>query len=434
MRTAILRMLVIAVVTGCPVHRALALEAGAVFKIADPSIVVVLAAGAKRGEGSLGSGVIIAPLEVVTNCHVVNKASRIVIVQGSVERNAKLRYEDSGRDLCQLRLDDAFPQGKVVEVRSADVELEVGQQVFAIGSPRGLEHTLTRGIISALREVVKDTGKYIQTDAAVSPGSSGGGLFDDQGRLIGLTTFIKRDSQGLNFAIPAQWIGELASRNRDRLAGDAVAPATASSAPVKSGGGDRYNGGALRVGDTWHYRVSSGTRVIGTLGIEIEEVAEGRIKERVTYDSAGGFLVKREVDVGFSPRRFQPSVQLPGGYQLVEFAPYAVVGGDTKAGDHWDRVSGEFHVPPLGRRTLASTVTIAGLEKVVVPAGDFEAWRVESLSEATYYNGGALRMQCNFWYAAGQPRAVKFSIKTLSPYIVGPVVESYELERFDRAP
>ena len=68
-------------------------------------------------------------------------------------------------------------------------ELEVGQQVFAIGSPRGLEHTLTRGIISALRETKTKTSRLIQTDAAISPGSSGGGLFDQEARLIGITTF-----------------------------------------------------------------------------------------------------------------------------------------------------------------------------------------------------------------------------------------------------
>lgn len=82
--------------------------------------------------------------------------------------SAKLRYQDAARDLCQIRLDDAFPSGRPISRLAASKDLEVGQQVFDIGSPRGPEHTISRGIVSALREMKEEIGNLIQTDAAIS--------------------------------------------------------------------------------------------------------------------------------------------------------------------------------------------------------------------------------------------------------------------------
>ena len=80
--------------------------------------------------------------------------------------------------------------------------LAVGEVVFTIGSPKGLVNTLGHGLLSGLRRS-EGEAEYIQITAPVSEGSSGGGLFDDRGNLIGVTTFTIRDSQNLNFAIAA---------------------------------------------------------------------------------------------------------------------------------------------------------------------------------------------------------------------------------------
>jgi len=79
-------------------------------------------------------------------------------------------------------------------------KLKVGQRVYAIGAPEDLELTLSEGLISSLRP--HEGSEYIQTSAAISLGSSGGGLFDDQGQLIGITTFYHAEGQNLNFALP----------------------------------------------------------------------------------------------------------------------------------------------------------------------------------------------------------------------------------------
>ena len=96
--------------------------------------------------------------------------------------------------------------------RSNNRDLRVGQRVYAIGAPQGLELTLSDGLISGLRDAAG--AQIIQTSAAISPGSSGGGLFDDAGELIGVTTFQTKTGQNLIFAIPVEWIDQLPQRGR----------------------------------------------------------------------------------------------------------------------------------------------------------------------------------------------------------------------------
>jgi S1-C subfamily serine protease len=83
----------------------------------------------------------------------------------------------------------------------------VGERVYAIGAPEGLELTISEGLVSGLREY--ENVRVIQTSAAISHGSSGGGLFDVNGRLIGITTFSLKEGQNLNFALPGEWIQAL---------------------------------------------------------------------------------------------------------------------------------------------------------------------------------------------------------------------------------
>ncbi len=93
----------------------------------------------------------------------------------------------------------------------ATFDAKVGQRVYAIGAPQGLELTLSEGLISALRGT--DKGAIIQTTAPVSPGSSGGGLFNSSGQLVGIVTFQRKSGQNLNFALPAAWISDMSNRD-----------------------------------------------------------------------------------------------------------------------------------------------------------------------------------------------------------------------------
>jgi hypothetical protein len=114
--------------------------------------------------------------------------------------------------------------------------------VYALGNPRNLELTLSDGLISALRRDDDMKLQRIQTSAPISHGSSGGGLFDEEGRLIGITSSGKEDGQNLNFAIPINWMQELPARSVA-----ALAKRMAATTVVKSEA--RPDGNLKRTGD-----------------------------------------------------------------------------------------------------------------------------------------------------------------------------------------
>ena len=144
---------------------------------------------------------------VATNCHVIDSGGKIVIYKHDNRRattdttyNAVVRKRDTARDFCLLNV--AGLQGIPAKLRRYNT-LDIGEDVYAVGSPRGLDLSLSSGIISQLRQGTNT--RYIQTDASVSPGSSGGGLFDSAGNLIGILTakIADEDVEGIGFAIPA---------------------------------------------------------------------------------------------------------------------------------------------------------------------------------------------------------------------------------------
>lgn len=178
-----------------------------VFARVSPSVVVVAVIGENKKVTSFGSGVVIGPGRVVTNCHVARKGGNLKILYEKKIYSTQLTLADPSRDLCEL----STPTLTAPAVTLAPFkDVKIGQRVYAVGAPRGLDLTLSEGLVSGLRNIRKE--RYIQTSAPISPGSSGGGLFDADGRLIGITTFFLDKGQNLNFALPADWIGELPAR------------------------------------------------------------------------------------------------------------------------------------------------------------------------------------------------------------------------------
>lgn len=178
-----------------------------IFVRVSPSVVVVDIFDAMGRSIGQGSGVVIGAGEVITNCHVAQKGKSLQVRQLGKTFVATVLYAEPDRDLCQLSVPDLQAQPTILGTAS---KLRVGQRVYAIGAPQGLELTLSEGLISSLRPY--EGSQYIQTSAAISPGSSGGGLFDDEGQLVGITTFQLIEGQNLNFALPVDWIGELPKR------------------------------------------------------------------------------------------------------------------------------------------------------------------------------------------------------------------------------
>jgi serine protease Do len=177
--------------------------------------------GVIERQRAIGSGVIVDPDGyIMTNAHVVNGAQRIRVIitptpaelvayrssflnrQRTFE--AKLIGVNRLVDLALIKIEEKnLPY---IPLKN-EFRIQLGQMVLAVGSPEGLEHTVTRGIVSAVgRQIDPDRPMvYIQTDAPINPGNSGGALVDRDGNLVGLNTFIYTEgggSEGLGFAIP----------------------------------------------------------------------------------------------------------------------------------------------------------------------------------------------------------------------------------------
>ena len=174
------------------------------FQQVSPSVFLVEAVGPDGRILSQGSGVVVAPEGVVTNRHVVEQATAIRVGRGKQTWAATIAHVDPQHDLIQLRAPGLV--APPVPIR-ASTSLKTGERVYAIGAPEGFELTLSEGLISSLRPY--EGIQLIQTTAPISRGSSGGGLFDAQGRLIGITTFYVKEGQNLNFALPGEWVEAL---------------------------------------------------------------------------------------------------------------------------------------------------------------------------------------------------------------------------------
>lgn len=183
--------------------------------LSEPMDPFELFAGAQPQKGT-GSGFIVDAKQglVVTNFHVIQNASRVEIsIADGSSQSAQFVGADPENDLALLKF--AKVPERLQQVQLGDSSgLEVGQKVFAIGNPFGLDRTLTVGIVSSLNRVFRSPAGslmkgLIQTDAAINPGNSGGPLIDGDGQVIGINTAIlsqSGDSAGIGFAVPASAI------------------------------------------------------------------------------------------------------------------------------------------------------------------------------------------------------------------------------------
>jgi S1-C subfamily serine protease len=201
-----------------------------VFKRVSPSVVNITSLALQRDLFSLnvsqvptgtGTGFVWDEAgHIVTNFHVIQEASaaRVTLADQTTYR-AELVGAFPDRDLAVLRIE--APKGKIPAIAiGTSRDLQVGQKVYAIGNPFGLDQTMTTGIVSALnREIESVTRRsirgVIQTDAAINPGNSGGPLLDSAGRLIGVNTAIYSPSgasSGIGFAIPVDEVNRVVPR------------------------------------------------------------------------------------------------------------------------------------------------------------------------------------------------------------------------------
>jgi S1-C subfamily serine protease len=184
---------------------AAALDGIQVYQRARPSMVQVVGTTAE-GRSNYGSGVRLPDGTVVTNCHVTQRAARVQIFL-SAGGSAQLQAADVGHDLCALY----FPELERAPAElGASRALSVGDRVYAVGFNAGKGLSYQPGEIAEL--FTHDGGMVMRITAPFTHGASGGGLFDAEGRLVGILTFLRPTPAGtFYFAVPVEWLDGLSA-------------------------------------------------------------------------------------------------------------------------------------------------------------------------------------------------------------------------------
>lgn len=169
----------------------------------------------RDGGRELGSGVVIGPQQLVTNCHVLRDARAIRVSRDGQTWTATAGVGDAYRDLCFLSV-PGYP-GEAPPLAESD-DARVGARVFAVGYPGG-SFAVSTGGVKGLFSCACDGGRVIQTSAQFDPGASGGGLFDDSGRLLGILTYKSGAGGDFHFAVPIGWMRMLSQGAPRALAG-----------------------------------------------------------------------------------------------------------------------------------------------------------------------------------------------------------------------
>jgi serine protease Do len=172
--------------------------------------VVKISTTRTTGGSGVGSGVVIAPGKVVTNCHVTRDAEQIFILRGELRWKVTGQHGQPQRDVCVLEV----PKLTIEPVLLAPFDaLKRGDAVMAVGFSLGLGVQFADGVVNAMYPF--DGGSVIQTDAGFLSGASGGGLFDERGRLVGLLAFRLPTRGAYFFALPLEWLSPALSASAE---------------------------------------------------------------------------------------------------------------------------------------------------------------------------------------------------------------------------
>jgi S1-C subfamily serine protease len=377
-----------------------ALPPDQLFERISPSVWSVRSLGAGEKLLASASAVAIAPGKVVTSCAILARASKVELRRGNSVYDARLEYPDVKRDLCQLDVPSlAAPP---LAPRSAR-GLRLGQRVYVIGFSRPNEQSIGEGLVSALRDAGTEEER-IQTSVPAARGLLGAGVLDEDGYLVGIVTASPKDASRNAFAVPSDWLAEIAVRGQAALAERARRAA-------KSGPG---NAGLPAAGTSWKYGFIERlyTRKYSEFSIQVLRVDGPVVEEAV--ESASGQNARRAIHTG-DRRIFEQS--LSGNVVLMEFAPYllAANGGKPPA-----EIAGADGYPTggAGLPPWVYRVHMHDWEQVTVPAGTFQALRVEIRGERERPPSGQSFVIGDFvitaWYTPEVKRFVRLEHKVRS--------------------
>jgi len=183
-----------------------------IFKQTSPQVMPLDVLNEKGEVMATQSAVVTDAQTVVAQCDSLSGAKAIRLRNGDVNISASVLRRDVMRNLCLLNAAEL----QASPARFADFSsVKAGMRVYAISNTLGFGIGITEGVVSALREIRGET--FVQYTASIGPGSEGGGLFDEQGRLVGIIRYRKMDGQNVNFAVPVRWVEEIPLRTKDQV-------------------------------------------------------------------------------------------------------------------------------------------------------------------------------------------------------------------------
>ncbi len=281
--------ILIVMLPAVPVHAA---TAQTIAKHAFAATVLLVMEDANGQPTALGSGFFVESGEIATNVHVIQGASRgyaKLIGETATIAIEGISAIDSQHDLVLLKVDVTTNQSLPISSSGA---AEVGEPVYAVGNPEGLEGTFSQGIISAIRTV--GTDQLLQITAPISPGSSGGPVLDGEGDIVGVSVATYHDGQNLNFAVPAKYLSELIRRIGPAMPLQ-VAMRTSAARSMSSAIGAKGTEGVI--GTAFTYDGSNGAaygRATGQYSFslinQLREPVQNIVYVVVFYDSKGQLI------------------------------------------------------------------------------------------------------------------------------------------------
>ena len=284
---------------------------------------------------SLGSGFFVRNGEIASNLHVVEEASRgyaKLVGQTKKYDIQGVTAVDAERDLVVLKISAAHTQA--LPLGNSDT-LQVGESVYAVGNPQGLEGTFSEGIVSSIRRV--GSNKLLQITAPISPGSSGGPVLNGKGEVIGVSVATFRSGQNLNFAIPSNYLKALLQAKAGPVKPLAQAKPVKADRSILDDLGGRSSEGVVGGQLIWDYEYSP----IGAYSLSLRNQLRHNVRNVyclvIFYDTQGNPI---DVDVV----RYQGAIPAGLAKRVISKVDGSVQKLTTSAGSMSPRTRVEFRV------------------------------------------------------------------------------------------
>ena len=374
-----------------------ALAPDALFTRVSPNVWVVQAVDAQGKVLASGSAVATGPGTAVTSCQLLAKASTAALKRDNVSYGATLVFPDVARDMCQLRIANfAAPPLGIAPANA----LQVGMPLYIVGSPRGKELTLGVGMLAGLRR--NDAGQLeaLQLVGPPEAGLGGAGIFDAQGRLVGLAGTAPAGSASANLAMPASWIAELPTRGQVAIERLTMEPATVSATSTEGRASSQVRPSVVEY--QLHDRLTNTYR-------KVLYRADPAMDERISFNN-GGWVEKPGGEVvGLTTAiagEFDTAMP-PGGWakeNLTEDAAWRTRYDSTRSGT---RINMDLSASVMEDTTL----TIGGQQYKVVRI-EYRGYTQRFANAGSVGGNQYGRYRAEVWFSRELGRVIRFEAKT----------------------